>query len=177
MDSLISYSGKNPQLGKNVWVAPGAFVIGAVSIGNNSNIWFNSIVRGDVEPITIGQATNIQDLTLIHTSTGKTPVIIGNYVTVGHRVILHGCEIADRVLIGMGAIVMDGAKIGENSIIGAGSLITEKTVIPAGSLAFGQPCKVQRSLTEKEIRDILWSAEHYVETARNYQNPTNVSSG
>lgn len=168
MSQFISYNGLSPKIHKTVFVAPGVFLIGDVEVGEESNLWFNSILRGDVNPIRIGKRTNIQDLSLLHTSNGRSPCVIGNEVTAGHRVILHGCEVADRVLIGMGAILMDGVKVGENSIIGAGSLLTENTIIPAGSLAVGSPCRVKRELKEQEIQYIRMSAIHYVEKATNY---------
>lgn len=168
MHSLLDFQKASPQLEKNVFIAPGVHIIGNVKIGEASSIWFNSVIRGDVNWITIGKRTNIQDLSMIHVDSGGWPCQIGDDVTAGHRVILHGCEIADRVLIGMGSVVMNGVKIGEDSIIGAGSLVTENTVIPPRTLALGSPCKVKRDLTEKEIQMIKLSALHYAELAAKY---------
>ncbi len=168
MSQFIDYNGVSPQIHETVFVAPGVFLIGDVRIGEESNIWFNSVLRGDINPIRIGKRTNIQDLSLLHTSTGRTPCVIGDEVTVGHRVILHGCEIADRVLIGMGSIIMDGVKVGEDSIIGAGSLVTENTIIPSRCLAIGSPCRVKRELKEEEVRFIKSSAFHYHQKAIKY---------
>ena len=171
MSSLIAYKDKQPQLGNSVWIAPGAHLIGDVTIGKDSSVWFNCVLRGDVLPIVIGERSNIQDLTMIHTSDGVLPAIIGNDVTVGHRVILHGCEIGDRVIVGMGSIVMDQSKIGSDCLIGAGSLVTEKTVIPSGTLAMGSPCRVKRDLTDQEIQFLKLSALNYVMRAQDYQYP------
>ncbi len=168
MSQSIDYNGLSPKIHKTVFVAPGVFLIGEVEIGEESSVWFNSVLRGDVNPIRIGKRTNIQDLSLLHTSTGRTPCVIGDEVTAGHRVILHGCEVSNRVLIGMGAILMDGVKVGEDSIIGAGSLVTENTIIPPRSLAIGSPCRVKRELKEEEIQYIKMSAIHYAEKAANY---------
>ena len=168
MSPLIDYNGSSPQIHKTVFIAPGVFLIGDVQIGEDSSVWFNSVLRGDVNPIRIGKRTNIQDLSLLHTSMGKTPTLIGNDVTAGHRVILHGCEVADRVLIGMGSILMDGVRIGEDSIIGAGSLLIENTVIPPRTLALGTPCKIKRELKEEEIQFVKMSALHYAEKAKSY---------
>ena len=171
MSPIIAYQNLNPEIEKNVFIAPGAHIIGDVKIGEESSIWFNTVVRGDVNWIKIGQRTNIQDLSIIHVDSGGWPCQIGDDVTAGHRVILHGCEIADRVLIGMGSIVMNGVKIGEDSMIGAGSLVTENAVIPPRTLALGSPCKVKRDLTEKEIQMIKLSALHYAELAAQHFFP------
>ncbi len=168
MSSQHVFQNINPQLEKDVFLAPGSHVIGNVKIGSESSIWFNTVVRGDVNWITIGERSNIQDLSMVHVDSGGWPCIIGDDVTAGHRVILHGCEIADRVLVGMGSIVMNGVKVGEDSIIGAGSLVTENTIIPPRTLALGSPCKVKRDLTEKEIQMIKLSALHYAELAAKY---------
>lgn len=168
MSHLHVYQNNIPQIDKNVFIAPGAHVIGNVQIGMESSLWFNTVVRGDVNWIKIGQRTNIQDLCMVHVDSGGWPCQIGDDVTVGHRVIIHGCEISNRVLVGMGSVIMNGAKIGEDSIIGAASLVTENTVIPPRTLALGSPCKVKRDLTEKEIQMIKLSALHYAELAKSY---------
>jgi len=139
-----------------------------VQVAAHSSVWFNSVIRGDVNWIKIGSCTNIQDLSVVHVDSGGWPTQIGDEVTVGHRVIIHGCTIASRVLIGMGSIIMNGVQIGEDSIIGAGSLVTENTIIPPRSLALGSPCRVKRELKEAEIQMIKLSALHYSELAQNY---------
>lgn len=169
MSPLHVFQSHTPLIARDVLIAPGAHVIGNVEIGEESSLWFNTVVRGDVNWIKIGKRTNIQDLSMVHVDSGGWPCQIGDDVTAGHRVILHGCEIADRVLIGMGSVVMNAAKIGEDSIIGAGSLVTENTIIPPRTLALGSPCKVKRDLTEKEIQMIKLSAMHYAELASKYK--------
>jgi carbonic anhydrase/acetyltransferase-like protein (isoleucine patch superfamily) len=157
-----------PQLGEDVFIAEGAHVIGDVQIGTGSSVWFNTIIRGDVHFIRIGDRTNIQDNSVIHVTGGIHPTVVGSEVTAGHRVILHGCTIEDRALIGMGAVVMDGAVIGRESMIGAGALVTPGTRIPPGVLALGSPCKVVRELKEQERQFLEGSALHYFELAKRY---------
>ncbi len=139
--------------------------MGDVTIGADSSIWYQAVVRGDSDRIRIGERTNIQDGCILHTDCGLA-LEIGDGVTVGHGVILHGCQIGDNTLIGMGAIVLNGAQIGKNCLIGAGALVTQGTVIPDGSLAFGNPAKVRRMLTREEIEENKRSAAGYVEEAR-----------
>jgi gamma-carbonic anhydrase len=169
MSPFLEYNGLSPQADKSVFIAPGASVIGQVTIGPESSIWFNCVVRGDVNWIKIGARTNIQDLSVVHVDSGGWPTTVGDDVTVGHRVILHGCTLADRVLVGMGSVVMNGVRIGEDAIIGAGSLVTENTIIPPRTLSLGSPCKVKRDLTEEEIQMIKLSALHYAELAAGYR--------
>ncbi|MFQ5715568.1 MAG: gamma carbonic anhydrase family protein [Nitrospinales bacterium] len=167
---LISYKNKTPLIAPSAFIADGARIIGDVAIGGESSVWFNTVVRGDVNHIRIGERTNIQDGCVLHVARKTYPLIVGNEVTVGHSVTLHACVVQSRCLIGMGAIVMDGAEVGENSIVGAGALVTAKTIIPPGSLVLGSPAKVKRKLTEPEIQNIRASANHYVEDARNYKS-------
>jgi carbonic anhydrase/acetyltransferase-like protein (isoleucine patch superfamily) len=162
---LVAYEGSTPRLGKNVFVAQTATVLGRVTLGDEASVWYGCVVRGDVGTITIGARTNIQDLTVIHVTTNKFDTRLGDDVVVGHRVVLHGCTIGNRVLVGMGAIVMDGAEIGDGSLIGAGALVTPGTKVPPGSLVLGSPAKVVRALTEKERQGITENAAHYVELA------------
>jgi gamma-carbonic anhydrase len=143
-------------------------VLGDVTIGKESSLWFNSVVRGDVNYIRIGEKTNIQDLTLIHESYKKAPTIIGNSVTIGHSVVLHACTVGDFSLVGMGSVILDEAELGEYVLLGAGSLVTQGTKIPARSKAFGRPAKVVGTLTEEEIKFLTFSAEHYVRLSRTY---------
>lgn len=165
---LKPFRGIHPTFGRQTFIDDSAIVIGDVTIGSASSIWFHSVVRGDVHFIKIGNRTNIQDLSLLHVTHDTHPLIIGDQVTVGHHVVLHGCTIHDRVLVGMGSIIMDGAMIGEDCIIGAGALVTEGVTIPAKSLVLGSPARVKRPLTAKEIAWILESADNYVRYAQEY---------
>lgn len=158
---------KKPVFGKNVFIAPGAVVRGDVTVGNNSSIWFHSVVRAEHSSIMIGDNSNIQDNCVLHVDEGAG-ICIGNSVTVGHGAILHGCSIASNTLIGMGAIILNHVSIGSNCIIGAGALITQGTVIPDGSLVLGSPGKTIRDTTDAEIADIKNNADHYVEEAASY---------
>ncbi|ADQ04083.1 carbonic anhydrase [Caldicellulosiruptor owensensis OL] len=165
---IISYKGKTPKIAPSAFVAENAVVIGDVEIGENSSVWFGCVIRCEENKIVIGKNTNIQDLTTIHTD-HCCSVIIGNNVTVGHNVVLHGCEIGNNVLIGMGSIIMNRSKIGDNCLIGAGSLITQDMVIPPNTLVFGRPAKVIRELTPEEIEKISISAKEYIELSNEYK--------
>ncbi len=153
---------KNADIGENTWVAPGACLVGKVSVGPDCGIWYNAVIRGDEDQVVIGQGTNVQDQVVIHADHGY-PCRVGNDVTIGHAAIIHGCTIGDNVLVGMGSIVMNGAVIGRDSIIGAGSLVTGGTVIPEGMLAFGRPAKLVRPLTEEEKEANKKSAGDYID--------------
>lgn len=157
-----------PFIGKNSWISETATIIGNVKIGNNVGVWFGAVIRGDVAPIEIGDNTNIQDNSVIHSEVGF-PTKIGSNVTIGHNSIIHGCEIGDNTLIGMGAIILNGAKIGKNCIIGAGAVITEGKVIEDNSLVLGVPGKVVRTITEEEKKRILNNAKAYVALKDEYQ--------
>ena len=156
------------SIDKSVFIAEGAKIIGSVEIGENSSVWFNAVIRGDSNDVKIGYGSNVQDNAVIHTSR-DFGVNIGDNVTIGHGAIVHGCTIGNNVMIGMGAIVLDGAVIEENSIIGAGALVTQGKIVPAGSLAFGNPAKVVRQLTEEEIKSISDNAVYYVNKADEYK--------
>lgn len=158
-----------PRVHPSCFVEDSAQVIGDVELGEDSSVWFNSVLRGDVHAIRIGQRTNIQDLTMIHVTSGRFSTTIGDDVTVGHHVVLHGCTVGNRVLVGMGAVVMDGVEIGDDCIIGAGSLLTPGTRIPPGSLVVGSPGKVKRPLSDEERAFLLESARHYVRTAAEHR--------
>ena len=167
----------SPKLGKNAWIAEGASVIGNVEMGEDSAIWFGVVVRGDVHRIKIGARSNIQDLSMVHVTHYKktdmsdgNPTIIGDDVTVGHRVMLHGCTIEDACLIGMSATILDGAVIGKESIVGASSLVTKNKKFPPRSLIMGSPAKVIRELTQDEVDELYASASRYVEFKNEYQN-------
>ena len=165
---LLSFQKKNPRIDSSAFIVKSSAIIGDVVIGAESSIWFNAVIRGDVNYISIGKRTNIQDGCVLHVSRKSYPLIIGDDVTVGHNATLHACTIESRCLIGMGAIVMDGSIIGENCIIGAGSLVTPNTTIQPGCLVIGSPAKVKRKLTDNEIRSILDSAFHYVNDIKSY---------
>ena len=157
------------SIDNSVFIADGAKVVGEVEIGKNSSVWFNAVIRADLDSVKIGEASNVQDNAVVHTSK-NFGVQIGDNVTVGHSAIVHGCIVGNNVLIGMGAIVLDGAVIEDNCIIGAGSLVTQGKVIPSGSLAFGNPVKVVRQLSEEEIKSILDNASFYVNKADVYKH-------
>lgn len=161
-----------PQIGKGTFVAQNATLIGDVQIGENCSIWYNAVLRGDVMPILIGDETNIQDGTIIHGTYKKCGAVIGKRVTVGHGVILHGCNIGDRVLVGMGAIIMDNAKISHDSIVAAGSLVTEKKEFPPGVLIVGRPAEVLRELTPAEKAFLNTSADNYMTYKKWYEKET-----
>lgn len=156
------------KIAPSAFVAPGVQIVGDVQVGEDSSIWHNAVLRGDVNYIRVGARTNIQDLSLVHVSHETYPTIIGSDVTIGHSVIVHACTIGNFVLVGMGSIIMDGAEIGDYVIIGAGSLVTQKTKIPSGSKAFGRPAKVVGQLTEEEREHLRWSAGHYVALSKTY---------
>lgn len=166
---VLPYADTTPTLAEDVFVAPGAHVIGDVHLGAKCSIWFGAVVRGDVFHIRIGAGSNIQDNSVVHVTTGRHATIVGENVTVGHRVILHGCTIGDGALIGMGAVVMDRAEIGAGALIGANSLVTEGTKIPPGVLAIGSPARVKRELTDEERQFMGWSAPHYADLAAQYR--------
>lgn len=159
---LVQARGHNPILGDDVFVADNARIIGDVKIGSKSSIWFNVTVRGDVMPISIGTETNIQDNSVLHGTFGKHACVVSDRVTIGHSVILHGCHIGHRCLIGMGSIVMDGAVIGDHSIVGAGSLVTEGKKFEPYSLIVGRPAVFKRKLTDDEIKFLDQSADNYL---------------
>lgn len=165
---ILPFKDKNPQIDSSVYIVDSAVVVGDVVIGEESSVWFNAVVRGDVNYIRIGRRTNIQDGCVLHVSRKDYPLVIGDGVTVGHNVTLHACTIASNCLIGMGAVVMDGSDIGQNCIIGAGALVTPHTVISPGNMAIGSPAKVKRKLSEEEIQSIRDSAEHYVSDIQSY---------
>ena len=165
---IYDFEGHTPKIEPNSWAAPNSVIIGRVELKKNSNIWFNTTLRGDLEPIVIGENSNIQDGSVIHTDPG-CPTIVGNGVTVGHMVMLHGCEIADDSLIGIGSTILNKTKIGKNCIIGANTLIPENKVIPDRSLVLGSPGKVIRQVTDKEVEEIKENAKHYVENYKKYK--------
>ena len=156
-----------PTIHPTVFIASTATVVGDVRLAEESSIWFGAVLRGDIEPIVVGPRSNVQDGCILHTGDGE-PAIVGAGVTLGHGVIVHGCRIADNVLVGMRATLLNGVEVGENCLIGAGALVTPGTIIPPGSLVLGMPARVVRPLTPEEIESIRSSAVHYVEYARRF---------
>ena len=167
---IKKFQNKQPQLGEDVYVSENAIVIGDVTLGDEVNIWFGAVLRGDMHYIKIGNRTNIQDNSVVHVTTGVSPTNIGNGVTVGHGAIIHGCTIEDDCLIGMGAILMYDAIIGEGSLIGAGALIPPNMIIPANSLVVGSPGKVVRQVKDFEREIILERPQEYIDLAAIYLN-------
>ncbi len=155
------------MLGKTIFIAKSADVVGKVKLGDFISVWFQAVIRGDVDTITIGDRTNIQDGTVVHVAPGH-PTVIGEGVSIGHNAIIHGCKIGNNVLIGMGAIILNGAQIGDNSIVGAGSLVTQGKVFPPNSLIMGSPAKVARPLKPEEVQSIRDNAEEYLDTMKGY---------
>lgn len=158
-----------PRVAGSAWVADSAQVMGNVELAEDSSVWFGAIVRGDTETIRIGRGSNIQDASVLHADIGK-PLTVGENVTVGHQVMLHGCTIGDGSLIGIGAIVLNGAKIGKGCIVGAGALVTEGKEFPDGSMIIGSPAKAVRELTSEQQAGLTLSALHYIENARRFKS-------
>lgn len=167
--AIYELDGKGPQLGKGAWVADSAQVIGAVDLGENVSVWFGVVIRGDNETIRIGRDSNIQDGSVLHSDAG-VPLTLGDKVSVGHQVMLHGCTIGDGTLIGIQAVVLNNARIGRNCIVGAGSVVTEGKEFPDNSLIIGSPARLVRTLDEKGLAMIANIAEHYVANGARYRN-------
>ena len=163
------FGGRTPQVDEAAFVAPSAVVIGDVAIGARSSIWYGAVLRGDVESIRIGSETNIQDNTVMHVDSSGFSTVVGDRVTVGHSVVLHGCRIGDNALIGIGSIVLNGAEVGEGAMVGAGSLVTPGTKIPPGMLAHGSPARVNRPLTDEEKRHVQAGVENYIRLGREHR--------
>lgn len=175
--TLQPYLQHTPRLGDGVYIHPSAAVIGEVTLGDDVSVWPGAVIRGDVNAITIGSGTNIQDLSVLHVShksswdPGGAPLVIGRHVTIGHRVILHGCNIGDECLIGMGAIIMDKVVIESHVLVGAGSLVPEGRTLESGYLYLGAPAKRIRPLTDQERAHFMYSAQHYIRLKNNYMAP------
>jgi carbonic anhydrase/acetyltransferase-like protein (isoleucine patch superfamily) len=171
---LIEFENISPKIGKNCFIAPSSSIIGEVSIGDDASIWYGTVIRGDVNSIHIGKRSNIQDLSMLHVTHRSVknpegnPTYIGDDVTIGHMVMLHGCHIEDACLIGMKSTILDGAVIGKESIVGAGSLITKGKKFPPRSLIMGSPAKVVRELSDEEIASLYKSANDYVKFKNRY---------
>lgn len=166
---VVSLGDSSPAIHESAWIAPNAIVVGRVKIGAQSSVWFNVTIRGDVDDITIGERTNIQDGTVIHVDK-DFPTTIGNNVTVGHNAILHGCTVEDEALIGIGSIVLNGAVIQTKAMVGAGAVVPPGMVVPSGSVVMGMPAKVRRELTEDEKAHLWDNADHYVQNAIRFRN-------
>jgi len=166
-DQIATYLGRTPQLAASAFIAPGVFLAGDVTVGENASIWPGCSLRGDIASIVIGANSNVQDGSVVHVA-DNLPALIGEWVTVGHKAIVHACEIGNEVLIGMGAIILDGAKIGDHCIIGANATVTMHTEIPPGSLVLGSPAKIKKILSPEEQAGIRVWAERYVTLSRVY---------
>ncbi len=168
---ILEYKGLTPKLDASVFISSSACVIGDVQVGEGSSLWFNVVVRGDVNFIRIGKRTNIQDGTVVHVTRDTHPTVLGDDITVGHNATLHGCTVHDRSLIGIGAIVLDGAVIGTSSLVAAGSVVAPGTQVPPHSLVMGSPARVKRLLTEDERCKMRSIADSYVQYQAEYRNP------
>jgi len=166
--ALYELDGQAPQLGKNVYIADSAQVIGKVTLEDNVSVWFGTVIRGDSEHIHIGRGSNIQDASVLHADEG-VPLRLGENVSVGHKVMLHGCTVGDGSLIGIGAIVLNHAKIGKNCLVGAGALVTEGKEFPDGSMILGSPAKAVKQLPPEQMAGLRRIAEHYVENAEHFR--------
>ncbi|MCX7878559.1 MAG: gamma carbonic anhydrase family protein [Ignavibacteria bacterium] len=166
---ILPYQNKFPKIHESVLVAEGAYIIGDVEIGRDSSIWFNTVIRGDVNFIRIGERTNIQDLTMVHVTYKKFPTFIGNDVSIGHSAVIHGCRIEDYVLIGIGAKILDDALVKSYSLVAAGSVVKEKFVVPEATLVAGVPAKVIRDLKPEEIDRIKQNAKNYIFYCEQYR--------
>jgi len=167
---IVSFQNSRPKIHETVFIAETAVVIGDVEIGEDSSVWYGSIIRGDVNYIRIGARTNIQDACVLHVSAKTHPTVLEDEITLGHRVTLHGCYVETGSLVGIGAIVLDGARIGKNSLIGAGSLVTPNTQIPPRSLVLGSPARVVRQLSDEEVVNLEKFWRNYVSYSRIYRN-------
>lgn len=168
MPVIRPFGGKSPVVHASAWIAPGAVVVGDVEVGEGSSVWFGCVVRGDVNHVRIGRRTNVQDVTTIHVTSKTHPTIVGDEVTIGHRVVLHGCTIKDRCLVGIGSVLMDGAVVGPEAVVGAGALVPPGMVVPPRTLVMGSPAKVKRDLSAEEVEALRKSADNYVEYAARY---------
>jgi gamma-carbonic anhydrase len=169
MALVLDFDGFSPRLGRDVFLAPNATVIGNVELGDEANVWFGAVLRGDIGAIRVGARTNVQDLACLHLTQGLSETIVGADVTIGHGAILHGCRVGDGCLIGMGSIVLDNAEVGEGSVIAAGSVVPPRMVIPPRSMVRGNPAKVLGEATPEQVAMGRAGAVHYVEGARRFR--------
>ncbi|MFM8472728.1 MAG: gamma carbonic anhydrase family protein [Candidatus Kapaibacterium sp.] len=170
MALVLPFEGRHPRIADSVFLCPGAVVVGDVEIGDRSSVWFNTVIRGDVNSVSIGSQTNIQDLCMLHVTNNRAALRVGSNVTIGHGAIVHGCTIHDEVLIGMGAKVLDHCVVGSQTIIAAGSVLPERSTAPSGVLMAGVPARVVRPLREEEFERFLQSAAAYVAYADRYRS-------
>ena len=168
--SIITFNGKTPKIHESVFITEGVRIIGDVEIGKDSSIWYNTVIRGDVHYIRIGERTNIQDLSMLHVTNGIYPLNIGNSVVIAHSVTLHGCTIHDNCLVGIGASVLDGAILNQNTMIAAGALVKENFEVPEGVLLAGVPGKIIRDLKQKDIDKLKYMSDHYIEYVKIYRS-------
>jgi carbonic anhydrase/acetyltransferase-like protein (isoleucine patch superfamily) len=166
---VIPFGGKTPQLAPDVWIAPTAVVTGDLVMGAGCSVWYGAVIRADVHAVRIGEGTNVQDGAVLHVTTGKWPLMIGNRVTIGHRAVLHGCTVEDESLIGMGAIVLDGAVVETGAMVAAGALVSPGKRVTSGWLWAGVPARPVRELTAEEKRYLGWSSTHYTKLAAQYK--------
>ena len=164
---ILTLAGRTPRIARSAYIAPSADIIGSVDVGEKSSVWFQCVLRGDIEPIRVGANSNIQDGTIVHTMMGA-PVSVGDWVTVGHHVVLHGCTVENYCLIGMGAVLLNHVQVGEGSIVAAGAVVAEDTVIPPRSLYMGVPAKLRRKVEDDEQAFIRMHAEHYLQYMETY---------
>lgn len=175
--AVISFAGKTPQIAAPHFIAPDAWVIGDVTIAGLVSIFFHAVLRGDIEPITVGEGSNIQEHAMLHTSRGLGPCTVGKNVTIGHRAIIHGCTIEDNCIIGMGSVILDGAVIGKNSIVGAQALVPMNMIVPEGSLVLGVPAKIVKNVSAEQIRTIAQSAFSYQKLGEQYRAVLGFTKG
>jgi carbonic anhydrase/acetyltransferase-like protein (isoleucine patch superfamily) len=167
---LIHYRDKLPLIGRDVFIAPSAELIGDVTVGNRSSIWYHCVLRGDLMPVSVGEDTNVQDGCILHVTHDQWPCIVGSRVTIGHGAIIHACTIEDECLIGMGAVVLDAAVVEKNSLVAAGSVVRPGFRVPSGHLVAGNPAQVKRPLTEQELEGIYFSVNEYLRLSEEYRN-------
>jgi len=167
--ALYAYQGTHPQVDDSAWVAPGASVIGRTAVGAHSSVWFGAVIRADVEPVTIGEYTNIQDNAVIHVTSGGKATVIGNRVTVGHAAVVHACTLEDECLVGMNATVLDGAVVQRGAMVAAGALVSPGKVVESGWLWAGVPARPVRKLSVTECKYLIWSSNHYAALAEHYR--------
>jgi carbonic anhydrase/acetyltransferase-like protein (isoleucine patch superfamily) len=168
--ALYHYKGIRPRLGREVFVAPGAIVIGDVELGDEASVWFGTVIRGDVMPIRFGARTNLQDGSVVHVTNGVASTSVGDDVTIGHMVLLHGCTVGHGALVGMGSVLLDGSVIGDECIVAAGSLVPPRMRVPPRSLAVGRPARIVRAVTEDDLAWVRQTARRYVQYARTFSS-------
>lgn len=175
--SIITFAGMTPRIHESAFICEGVKIIGDVVIDKDASIWYNCVLRGDVDYIEIGEGTNVQDLSMLHVTNRRFPLRIGKFVSIAHSVSLHGCTISDHCMIGIGANVLDGAVVEKNSLVAAGSLVKERFVVPEGTLVAGVPAKVVKELTEADIKKVVDNAYHYIDYAKDFRDSLGQETG